>query len=176
MAKEITLTQFREAERTLGKVLRRKFPRSISDSAKDILSQVSVEYLEWLEHNPPARSPVAWLLNGAYWRAVNLFDAEKRRPRSASLDSVFYVADDSAPTVEQHVVNNDLRERLHQALSHLSDRERKLVEMVYLEGMSIREAGRELNWQKSAADRHHKAAMEKMEALMIGDWRAPLDE
>lgn len=40
--------------------------------------------------------------------------------------------------------------------------------MVYFEDMSVREAGRKLGWQKSAANRHHGAAMEKMVSL-VGD-------
>jgi hypothetical protein len=46
-----------------------------------------------------------------------------------------------------------------------------LLALVYFEDNSIREAGRKLGWQKSAADRHHNQAMEKLRAL-VGDDRS----
>ena len=111
---------------------------------------------------------MGWLLNCAYWRAQNLLDAETRKPRTASLDAVFHLADESTPTPEQQALDNDRQSRLREALSHLPGKERELLWLVYFEGMSIREAGRRLGWRKSAADRHHSAAMERMLAL-VGD-------
>jgi len=140
----------------------------IAANSRDLLSRANTEYIEWLKDNPPARDPVGWILHCAYWRAQNLLESEKRKPRTAPLDSVFHLADESTPDPEQQALENDRRQRLTDALGHLSDKERKLLALVYFGDHSIREAGRKLGWRKSAADRHHKAAMEKMHAL-VGD-------
>ncbi len=165
----ITPAQLREAERGLKLMLRPKFPRVwIAEHANDMLGQAHVEYQVWLEKSPPARNPVGWLIICAYRRALNLRDSERRRPNVAPLDSVFHLADESTPTPEQEVIDSDRRKRLHEVLSHLPEKEVKLLALVYYEDNSIREAGRELGWQKSAADRHHATAMAKVRAL-VGD-------
>lgn len=140
----------------------------IAENAKDLLAQANIEYAEWLEDNPPARNPVGWLLTCAYRRALNLLDTQSRKPRPAPLESVFHLADESTPTPEQQALDRDRQGRLQEALRFLPEKECKLLALVYFEDLSIREAGRKLGWQKSAADRHHSAALEKLKAL-VGD-------
>lgn len=165
----LTPAQLREAERGLKLMLARKFSAVwIAEHAKDVLGQANVEYTEWLERNPPARNPIGWLLTCAYRRALNLLDSQSRRPPQASIETVFHLADESTPTPEQVVLDNDRIGRLQDALSHLPQKERELLALVYFEGDSIREAGRKLGWRKSAADRHHGSAMKRMLAL-VGD-------
>jgi RNA polymerase sigma factor (sigma-70 family) len=137
------------------------------------MGQANVEYAEWLEHNPPARNPVGWLLICAERRAKNLLDMETRRPSSAPLDEVFDLADPSTPTPEQQALDQDRHDRLRKALGFLPEKECKLLALVYFEDYSIREAGRKLGWQKSAADRHHNRALKKLRAL-VGDDRSLL--
>ena len=161
----ITPEELREAERGIKPMLARKFSATwIATNMEDLLGQANIEYMDWLKDNPPASNPVGWLLNCARWRALNLRDSETRKPRTASLDSVIHLADTSAPTPEQQILTRDSLARVHQALSYLPDKERKLLTLVYFEGYSVREAG-ESDWQKSAADRHHAAALKKMHAL-----------
>lgn len=168
-AKGATPAQLREAERGFKLMLRRRFSSVwIAENAADLLGQANVEYAEWLEHNQPARNPVGWLLTCAYRRAQNLLDTQTRRPPSTSLDDVFHLADESTPTPEQQILDRAREERLQSALGHLAEKERKLLALVYFSDLSIREAGRKLGWQKSAADRHHRAALEKLHAL-VGD-------
>jgi RNA polymerase sigma factor (sigma-70 family) len=152
--------------------LARKFSAQwITEHHRDLLAQANAEYLEWLEENPPADNPVGWILNCANWRAINVLDAEMRRPPSAPLDAVaLRVADESTPTPEQQALDRDRRRRLDDALRRLPEKEQQLLALVYFDGHSIREAGRMVGWGKSAADRHHAAAMEKMAAL-VGDRR-----
>jgi RNA polymerase sigma factor (sigma-70 family) len=165
----VTPAQLREAERGLGPVLGKKFSAAwIAKNGRDLLAQANVEYAEWLESNPPARNPVGWLLNGARWRALNLFDSETRKPREVSLEALFHLPDESTPSPEEQALDGERQRRLRKALEHLPDKECKLLSLVYYEDMSIREAGRKLGWRKSAADRHHDTAMEKLLAL-VGD-------
>ena len=162
----------REAERGLKIMLGAKFPKVwIAEHSREVLGQAHVEYQQWLKTNPPARNPVGWLCTCAYRRAQNLRDSERRRPSFAPLDTVFHLADESTPTPEQEAIERDRQERLRGALSHLPEKEVKLLALVYFEDNSIREAGRKLGWQKSAADRHHNTAMEKLRAL-VGDDRS----
>lgn len=51
-------------------------------------------------------------------------------------------------------------------MSLLPERERMLLTLCYYDGMSIRAAGQQAGWGKSAADRHHRAALEKLTALL----------
>ena len=162
----------REAERGLRIMLGAKFPKAwIAEHSREVLGQAHVEYQEWLESNPPARNPVGWLCVCAYRRALNVRDSERRRPHLDPLDTVFHVPDEKTPTPEQEVIDRDRQERLREALSHLPEKEIKLLALVYFEDHSIREAGRKLGWRKSAADRHHNRAMEKLRAL-VGDDRS----
>jgi RNA polymerase sigma factor (sigma-70 family) len=169
IGKGVTPEQLAEAERGAKLMLARHFSAVwIARNVRDLLGQANIEYAEWLKENQPARNPVGWLLNCVYWRAQNVRETESRRPPTASLDAVFHLEDESTPDPEQQALDHDRQRRLREALGHLPEKERKLISLVYFEDYSIREAGRKLGWQKSAADRHHKAAMEKMLAL-VGD-------
>jgi RNA polymerase sigma factor (sigma-70 family) len=165
----VTAAQLRKAEEGIGPMLAQTFSAVwIAKNAQDLLGQANIEYAKWLKDNPPARNPVGWLLNCAYWRAVNLLDSETRKPRQTSLDAVFHLADETTPSPEERALDRDRARRLSEALGHLPAKEREMLSLVYYDDLSIREAGRKLGWQKSAADRHHKAAMKKMLAL-VGD-------
>jgi RNA polymerase sigma factor (sigma-70 family) len=168
----VTGAEMREAERGLKIMLGAKFPKMwIAEHSREVLGQAHVEYQEWLKANPPARNPVGWLCTCAYRRAQNIRDSERRRPTATPLDTVFHLADERTPTPEQEAIERDRQERLREALSHLPEKEVKLLALVYFEDNWIREAGRKLGWKKSAADRHHNTAMEKLRAL-VGDDRS----
>lgn len=172
--KGVTPAELREAERGFTLMLRKKFSAVwIAENARDVLGQANMEYAEWLEDNPPARNPVGWLLNCAYRRAQNLLDSQTRKPSEASLEAVFHLADEATPSPEQQALDRDRHRRLREMLNFLPEKECALLALVYFEDHSIREAGRKVGWQKSAADRHHDRAMEKLRAL-VGDDRSLL--
>lgn len=101
----------------------------------------------------------------AYRRAVNMLQAQLTKP-TAPIETVFHLADESTPSPEEETVRHDLQERVSKAMSHLPEQERMLLILCYYDSMSIREAGRQVGWGKSAADRHHRAALEKLKALL----------
>jgi RNA polymerase sigma factor (sigma-70 family) len=172
--KGVTPAELREAERGFTLMLRKKFSAVwIAENARDVLGQANMEYAEWLEDNPPARNPVGWLLTCAYRRAQNLLDSETRKPSEASLEAVFHLADEATPSPEQQALDRDRHRRLREMLNFLPEKECELLSLVYFENHSIREAGRKVGWQKSAADRHHDRAMERLRAL-VGDDRSLL--
>jgi DNA-directed RNA polymerase specialized sigma24 family protein len=157
----ITPAELREAERTLKGMLGAKVPRLwITQHAQEALGQALIEYLEWMATNGPARNPTGWLCTCAYRRTLNLGDSERRRPRLDPLDTVFHLPDERTPTPEQEAIDHDRQERLRKAMSHLPEKEVKLVALVYYGNNSIREAGQKLGWEKSAAARHHDTAMD----------------
>lgn len=173
--KGATGAELREAERGFKLWLRRRFSAAwIAENARDLMGQANVEYAEWLRVNPPARNPVGWLMTCAERRAKNLLDTQTRRPKPVPLEAVFHVPDDATPTPEERALDRDRSERLQDALGFLPEKERMLLALVYFGDHSIREAGRKLGWQKSAADRHHNWALEKLRAL-VGDDRSVLN-
>jgi len=170
----VTGAHLREAQRALIGMFRSKgFPVAwINRNAVDLLAQASLEYVEWLKGHEPAESPVGWLATCAYRRGLNLLSSQGRRP-STSIDAVYHLADESTPTPEQQALADDRQERLRAALRHLPQRDRKLLSLVYFEDCSVREAGRRLGWRKSAADRHHQAALERLSALVDRNLLSP---
>ncbi len=158
----------REAERALIGMLRNKgFPVAwVNHNAVDLLAQANLEYIEWLKRHEPEANPVGWLVTCAYRRGLNLLTSQGRRGGASSIEDAVDLADESSPSPEQAALDDDRQRRLRGALSHLPARERRLLSLVYFEDCSIREAGRRLGWRKSAADRHHQAALERLRALV----------
>jgi RNA polymerase sigma factor (sigma-70 family) len=162
--------ELRDARRGFTLMLRRKrfSPEWIEENAGELLAQASKEYAAKLAAGLPADNPVGWLINCAWRRNQNLLESRTRKPRPSQLEAAFDLADESTPTPEEQALDHDRQERLRKALGHLPEKERKLLALVYFEDRSIREAGRILGWQKSVANRHHGAAMERLRAL-VGD-------
>ncbi len=163
----------REAERGFLAMLRAKrFPAPwIEANALDLLAQASTEYAAWLTTHDPEPNPVGWLITCAYRRAINLLESQRRRPSTTSLDAVYDLADEGARTPEHEALEHDRQRRLREALRLLPRQDRRLLSLVYFEDRSVREAGRRMGWRKSAADRHHKAALERLRAI-VGDDRS----
>ena len=166
----LTTAQLREAERGFTLMLRAKrlSPQWIEENVGDLLAKAHEEYAEKLAKGQPADNPVGWLINCAWRRNQNLLETLRRKPRPSSLETVFHLADETTPTPEKQALDHDRQERLRKALDVLPKKERKLLALVYFEDHSIREAGRKLGWEKSSADRHHAAAMERLRAV-VGD-------
>jgi len=165
--KGVTPDQLAEAERGARQILARKFShRWIAAHVHDLVGQANLEYAEWLEDNEPADNPIGWLINCVWWRALNRYESESRKPPTASLDAVVQLQDKAAPNPERELLDHERQERLRKAISHLDEKEQRLLALVYFEDYSIREAGRKLGWGKSSVDRHHKTAMDKMRALV----------
>jgi RNA polymerase sigma factor (sigma-70 family) len=140
----------------------------IEENAADLFAQAQKEYAERLAAGRPADNPVGWLIVCAWQRTKNLLDSRRRRPQAVSIEAQVDLADTSTPTPEQQVIDRDRVERIRKAMRCLSEEERRLLELSYFEEMSVREAGRELGWGKSSADRHHQAALERLRAMLGG--------
>jgi RNA polymerase sigma factor (sigma-70 family) len=162
----LTPTQLREAERGLKHVLASTFaPRWIAENLRDLLNEASAEYVEWLRDHRAPPNPAGWLVERGRWRALDLVNRENRRS-GPPIDSVIHLVEDPAPTPEDALLERDRQRRIADALSHIPERDRKLLALVYYEGHSIRAAGRLLGWGKSSADSHHAEAMKRLRALV----------
>jgi RNA polymerase sigma factor (sigma-70 family) len=162
----LTPTQLREAERGLKQVLAATFaPRWITENLRDLLNEASAEYVEWLRDHRPPPNPAGWLVERGRWRALDLVNRENRRS-GPPIDSVIHLVEDPAPSPEDALLQRDRQRRIADALSHIPERDRNLLALVYYEGHSIRAAGRLLGWGKSTADSHHAEAMRRLRALV----------
>lgn len=136
-------------------------PAFIERHADDLFGQALLELSRVIAEGDKILKPAGWLINGAWWRTINLLDQEKRCPRTASVDAFFGLASD-APTPEDETLELSSYETVKAALRLLPQTERRLIELIYVEGMSCRAAGRRVGWGKSAADRHHQAALSRL--------------
>jgi RNA polymerase sigma factor (sigma-70 family) len=162
----VTPAQLREAERGLKHVLAPTFAaRWIAENVSDVLNEAVAEYVEWLRDHKPLADPVGWLVERGRWRALDRVNRENRRS-GPPIDTVIHLVEDPAPTPEDALLERDRQRRIADALSHIPERDRKLLALVYYEGHSIRAAGRLLGWGKSSADSHHAEAMKRLRALV----------
>lgn len=167
-SRRVSRRELRAAEEGFLRLLRcKRFSTVwIEENAADLFAQAQKEYAERLATGRPVDNPVGWLIVCAWQRTKNLLDARRRRPHTAPIEAEVDLADTSTPTPEQQAIDRDRIERIRKAMSYLTEEERRLLELSYFEGMSVREAGRELGWGKSTADRHHQAALERLRAML----------
>jgi RNA polymerase sigma factor (sigma-70 family) len=165
--REVTDVELHDAEVGLVRLLRKKrFPREwIERNVPDVMAQARTDFAARLAAGKEDDT-VNLLVVIGYRRAMKVLDAQLRRPPSTSIETVFHLADESTPTPEQEAIHHDRQERVTRAMASLPERERKLMALVYFDGKSVRDAGRRLGWGKSSADRHHRAALEKLHELL----------
>src|SRR5690349_3788708 len=163
----VTDEELREAEKGLVRLLHKKrFPREwIERNVPDVMAQARTDFAARLAAGKEDDT-VNLLVVIGYRRAIKVLDAQLSKPPTTSIETVFHLADEATPAPEQEAIDHDRDERVIAAMRTLPDRERSLMALVYFDGKSVREAGRRLGWGKSSADRHHRAALEKLHELL----------
>lgn len=73
---------------------------------------------------------------------------------------------DETVDIEQFVVDSDERERLHQAIGLLEERDRLIVRQYYFENRRMEEIGREIGISAMAVSKRLKKIPEKLKSLM----------
>lgn len=73
---------------------------------------------------------------------------------------------DETVDIEQFVVDSDERERLHQAIELLENRDRLIVRQYYFENRTMAEIGREIGISAMAVSKRLKKIPEKLKSLM----------
>ncbi|HET8956152.1 MAG TPA: sigma-70 family RNA polymerase sigma factor [Solirubrobacterales bacterium] len=171
---QVTDKQLLEAEEGLVRLLHAKrFPREwIERHAPEAMAQARTDFAVRLAAKREDET-VGLLVVIGYRRALKVLNAERRAPSTTSLETVFHLADESTATPEEEAITHDREERVAKAMTHLPERERELMALVYFNGMSIRAAGRRLGWGKSVANRHHQAALDRLNAMLDRSLLAP---
>jgi RNA polymerase sigma factor (sigma-70 family) len=165
----MTMEDMREARLgVMDKLRARLGTRFAEENADDLFGQACSEYAGWLAEGRVAENPIGWLITCAWWRAINLLDRERRSPLMVSIETAFNTPDPSARTPEAAAIEADEAARIRKAIDHLPQKDGALVRLIISEGLSTREAGRKLNWRKSAAQRHYEAAQARLRVL-LGD-------
>lgn len=167
---EMGMDDMREARLGFIRKLRARFGARFAEAnADDLFGQACSEYAGWLAEGRVADNPIAWLINCAWWRAINLIDHERRLPPTVSIETMFNTPDTSLRTPEAVVIEADEEGLLQKAIDFLPQKDGALLRLVIFEGHSIRDAGRVLNWGKSAAQRHYERALARLRALRRDD-------
>lgn len=164
---ELRRTELEAAERGFLQLLRRKrfSPAFIERHAADLIGRARLEYSQHIGEGGEVRNPAGWIIHCAWRRTQNLLEQEGRAPRVISIDNGGAFANESA-TPEQEVLTSDRYRQLQAAIEQLPIEERKVIALTYFEGMSVREVGRALKWDKCKADRRHRAALEHLQELL----------
>jgi RNA polymerase sigma factor (sigma-70 family) len=164
---EPTKEQLREAEEGLTRLLfakrftrewiERQVPEAMAQAQADLAARIAAGRED---------ETVGLLVVIAYRRALKALTAEKTKPKTVPVDEVFDLTDEYERTPEQIVMDADRQARLLRAMRYLPDRDKELLGLVYYGELDVKEAGRRLGWSSSSADRHHKAALQKLRALV----------
>jgi RNA polymerase sigma factor (sigma-70 family) len=164
---DLTREELESAERGFLQLLRRKrfSPAFRHRHAADLLAKARLELSEHLAEGATVRNPAGWIVHCAWRRTQNLLEQEGRAPRVLSIDNGHPIARESS-TPEDRALESDRYRRLQSAIERLPEDERKVIALAYFEGMSVREVGRALKWDKCKADRRHHAALDRLRKLL----------
>jgi len=166
---ELGRTDLEAAQRGFVQLLRRKrfSPAFIERHGADLIARARLEYSQHVAEGGEVRNPAGWIIHCAWRRTQNLLEQEGRAPRVLSIDNDNggALASESR-TPEDEVLTSDRYRQLQGAIEQLPIEERKVIALTYFEGMSVREVGRALKWDKCKADRRHRAALERLQELL----------
>jgi RNA polymerase sigma factor (sigma-70 family) len=165
-------TELKAARLGFRELLRRKrFGKDfIERNADDLLAQARLEYSRHLASGDEIHAPVGWLIVCAWRRTKNLLEAESSRPHIAPIESEDTLVDEERATPEDEVLTEDRYRQLQSAVDRLRSDERRVVELIYFKGLTVREASDELSWDKSKVNRRqHDALAHLREFLQVDD-------
>jgi RNA polymerase sigma factor (sigma-70 family) len=165
---ELSASDLDAARLGFAQLLRRKrfSARFIEANAEDLLARARFEYSRALAGGAEIHSPPGWIIHCAWRRTQNLLEAESKQPNFVSTEMAGAIEDTAAPTPEAAAICEERARRIEVAVAQLSADQRTLIELSYFEGMSVREAGRFLNWHASKAQRCHEAALRRLRELL----------
>jgi RNA polymerase sigma factor (sigma-70 family) len=165
---EVTSSQFDRARRAFFGILsRRMSPQFIERHGEDLFAQAAFEYSRRIAEGNEIHSPVAWINVCGWHRTISLLEAQARRPRIVSSESLAELPAGAA-TPEEEILTEDRFRKVREAVGLLPDYQQELLELSYFEGKSVRAAARQLGWTPSKAQRAHEAAQRRLRKL-LGD-------
>jgi RNA polymerase sigma factor (sigma-70 family) len=148
--------------------LRRKgFSRQFIDRHGDeLFATAALEYSRKLAEGEEIESPAAWLVTCAWQRTKDQLRAEARRPAAVSADECNPVVDEAGQNPEYVLLEEDRLRQVRDAVNELPIRQRRLLALSYFEGLTVREAARQLHWHSSKAQRAHEGARRRLHELL----------
>jgi RNA polymerase sigma factor (sigma-70 family) len=168
VSEDLTPSQYRAAELGYFGLLRRKgmSRQFIDHNGEDLLQQACFEYTRTIRAGKEIRKPVAWIVLCAWSRTKRVLEQPNWRPRMVSTESVGEISGDATPAPEEELLIEDRYRKVREAVERLPAYQRELLSLSYFEGMSVREAARELDWTPSKAQRAHQAAQRGLHRLL----------
>ncbi len=146
-----------------GMLARRRFPPDfIENHADDVLAKAHLEYVRCEVRGDEIEEPITWVIHCA-WRRAQTFVAAPKVSREVTIEKLPEQEDREAPTTEQLAEDLHRAREIRRAVDSLKEQEQQVIALTYLEGMSVREAGRRLDWPEAKARRRFKSAIKHLE-------------
>lgn len=143
-----------------GKLMRLRFsPQFILNHSDELLAIAHTEYVRALEKRVEIEDPVAWTIHCAWRRTQNLLEAESHRPPMVSSEKLPELVDPAAIAPEDLVLEEDRMRKVREAVTKLSEEQRKVISLTFFEGLSVREAARQLEWSAGKVQHHRDTAL-----------------
>lgn len=139
--------------------------------ASEVVQEVYAQVWRQAELYEPLRSSVAsWLCMIARTRALDLTRARARRPsllaEDPALESPAESSDAVQPSPEQAFLGSEAASRLKQAFVHLSEPERRMLQLAYYEDMSHSEIAASTGLPLGTVKTHISRAVKKLKGLL----------
>jgi RNA polymerase sigma factor (sigma-70 family) len=159
--KELTPEQMRLVRKGFRRLLARGRyrPEFIVNNCDEILGMAYVEYVRAVEKGIEIEDPVAWTIYCAHMRTKTFLEAKSVRPQEVSSEKVLELSDETTPSPALLAEEADRQRKIREAVAKLDADQRKLLALTYFGELSVREAGRQLKWGTSRAQRCHQAAI-----------------
>lgn len=160
--------ELEQARLGFNQYLRRKgfSPQFIDRNGDELFATAALEYSRKLAEGEEIESPAAWLVSCASQRTIDQLRVEARRPAAVSADEGNPVVDEGGRNPEEVLLDEDRLRQVRDAVKELPLRQRRLLALSYFEGLTVREAARQLHWHSSKAQRAHEGAKRRLHDLL----------
>jgi RNA polymerase sigma-70 factor (ECF subfamily) len=150
-----------------------------SDVVQEALADAAQKLSDYLRERPVPFYP--WLRRVAWEHLVRLHQQHLAAgKRSVRREEQWALPDHSAlelakrvlapgTSPSKHLLRQELRRRVQEALEHLAERDREVLLLRYLEGLSTREAAAVLGITEGAVKVRHLRALERLRRLLGAD-------
>ena len=147
-----------------------------SDVVQEALAEAAAKLSDYVRERPVPFYP--WLRRLAWERLVKLHQRHiQARKRSALREEHWRLPDESAAELAQrlfargsspsrHLLRQELRERVQEALHHLSERDREVLVLRYLEQLATADIAAVLGLTEGAVKVRHLRALERLRTLL----------
>lgn len=160
--------ELEDARLGFNQYLRRKrfSPQFIARHGEELFATATLEYSRKVAEGAEIDNPGGFIVTCASQRTKSLLEAESHTPRLVSTERVPMLVGDEDGSAEDVALEEDRFRKVQDAVARLSEDERRLIELSYLEGYRVREVARKLEWHPSKAQRCHRTARKHLHELL----------